>query len=65
MPNYRFYTGHQTIDPLVIEFVSDQEAVNKAKQLLGGLDVEVGARVVIRLRGGREDYARARYFCNA
>lgn len=61
MPNYRFYTGHQRIDPLVLDFDSDQEAINKAKQLLGGLDVEVcqGARVVIRLRGGG-DYQQAR-----
>jgi hypothetical protein len=52
MPNYRFYTGHQQIDPLVIDFASDQEAINKAKRLLSGLDIEVwqGARVVIRLR---------------
>lgn len=61
MPNYRFYTGHQRIDPLVFDFDSDQEAVNKAKQLLGGLDVEVcqGVRVVIRLRGDG-DYQQAR-----
>jgi hypothetical protein len=51
MPNYRFYTGHQKIDPLVVDFASDQEAISKAKQLLDGLDIEVrqGARVVIRL----------------
>jgi len=51
MPNYRFYTGYQQIDPLVIDFASDQEAINKAKRLLSGLDIEVwqGARVVIRL----------------
>jgi hypothetical protein len=54
MPNYRFYTGHQQIDPLVIDFASDQEAIDKAKRLLSGLDIEVwqGARVVIRLRRG-------------
>jgi len=59
MPNYRFYTGYQQIDPLVIDFASDQEAINKAKRLLSGLDIEVwqGARVVIRLRGG-QDYAQ-------
>jgi hypothetical protein len=55
MPNYRFYTGHQQIDPLVIDFASDQEAIDKVKRLLSGLDIEVwqGARVVIRLRRGR------------
>lgn len=54
MPNYRFYTGHQQIDPLVIDFASDQEAIDKARRLLSGLDIEVwqGARVVIRLRRG-------------
>ena len=41
MPNYRFYTGHQQIDPLVIDFSSDQDAINKAKRLFGGLDIEV------------------------
>ena len=53
MPNYRFYTGHQKIDPLVIDFASDQEAVNKANRLLSGLDIEVwqGARIVIQLCG--------------
>ena len=60
MPNYQFYTGHQQIDPLVIDFASDREAIYKAKRLLSGLDVEVwqGARVVVRLRAGR-DYTRA------
>jgi hypothetical protein len=56
MPNYRFYTGHQQIDPFVIDFASDREAIDKAKRLLSGLDIEVwqGARVIVQLRAGRD-----------
>jgi hypothetical protein len=52
MPNYRFYAGKLTAEPLVFEFASDQEAINKANKLADVRDIEVweGARVVTTLR---------------
>jgi hypothetical protein len=54
--HYRVYfitsAGHVAGPPEVIASNSDQEAVERAKQLLDGRDIEIwqGARVVTRLR---------------
>jgi hypothetical protein len=52
MPNYRFYAGRLAAEPLVFEFASDQEAINKAERLADVREVEVweGARIVTALR---------------
>jgi hypothetical protein len=50
MPIYQLYGGQLTV-PLLIEFASDEEAISKAKQLFGGMDLEIrdGSRLVLRL----------------
>ncbi len=54
MPKYRVYfvdrTKHFSRPPEIVECDDDQEAIQKAKQLLDGLDVELwdGPRMVVR-----------------
>jgi hypothetical protein len=55
MSHYRIYTfssdGSITAPPRVVECDDDQEAVQRAKQVLNGEDIELwqGSRFVIRL----------------
>jgi hypothetical protein len=56
MPAYRVYsidqTGHVSRPPEIVECADDQEASQKAKQFVDGLDLEVwdGPRFVIGLK---------------
>ncbi len=54
MPEYRVYRikdGHTAGVPAILSCDTDQEAIEKANQLLDGLDVELwqGARVVAKI----------------